>query len=372
MTSEIEKYLVRNWDVLGLKRNRPSRFSFLGERGSLEGNKFIFFAFADNDKRPILVVKLPRCPSDLKLLENERDSLLQLRASTSMAIRESLPQVLLLDQVSSQWVLIQSFVYGEVMTPVLDHNGLPKRRNLRKHLEITTPWLSQFKNETSSRIIWDSDSIDEHVTRPIDEFRRNSHLSKDAVGYLNSLRHVTDELRGCSVLLFFQHGDFQPGNVLLDKNRITVVDWDVSRKMALALFDEFSFITNYCCSSAERAGRMNYLQAFQILWFSKNWLSRFCKDWLQCYCRTLNLDTKYVKFYFAMFLISHANQEYADLLTELNRGDYMPLRENSAGKRTHYRRLMKEQLYVRLFELLAEGRNLPIESLELAEDKQQQ
>lgn len=356
MTSEIQKYLLHNWAALGIKRNPPKRFSFLGIRGSLEGNKFIFLVFANNDKTPILIVKLPRYPNDLRSLENEKESLLQLRASTSTVIQESIPRVLLLGQTSNQWVLVENFMDGKLMIPFIDRNGLPKRELLKKHFDIITTWLSQFKNETSNMIFWDSNSINEYVSRPIEEFQENSSLSKDAVDYLNYLRAMADELRGCSVPLFFQHGDFLPGNILLDKNKIKIVDWEFSRKMAFPLFDEFSFITDYCCNGAEKAGRMNYLEAFRILYFSKNWLSRFCKDWLQIYCTRLNIPSKYVEFHFAMFLINCANQEYNQFVTESDRGDFMPLRENLAGKRTHYRDLMKEQLYVRLFELLVKER----------------
>lgn len=356
MTLEIQKYLVHNWDALGLKRNPPKRISFLGIRGSLEGNKFIFSVFADNDKTPILIVKLPRYPNDSRSLEKEKQSLLQLRASTSTIVQESIPRVLLLEQMSNQWVLVENFMDGKLMIPFLDRNGLPKREPLKRHFEIVTTWLLQFKNEISNRIILDSNSINEYVIKPIEEFQRNSNLSKDAVDYLNHLRTIAGELRDCSAPLFFQHGDFLPANILLERNKIKIVDWEFSRKMAFPLFDEFSFITDYCCNSAEKSGRMNYSEAFRTLYFSKNWLSRFCKDWLQSYCRKLDIPSKYVKFYFAMFLINYANQEYSQLLEELNRGDFMPLRENLVSKRMYYRELMKEQLYVCLFELLVKER----------------
>jgi hypothetical protein len=156
-----------------------------------------------------------------------------------------------------------------------------------------------------------------------------------------------------SLPLFLYHGDFRPGNVLLNDRRIAVLDWEFSRVLAPPLLDWFSFAFRLKCRAMDLPdidGPLEgYRSAFREVFLEKTWYSELVAGYTRSYCRELGVDQQFVPLLLGLFMVTNINKFHAFLLDRVDRG-YLYLLTNGSSS---FERRLRRQAYVSLIESLA-------------------
>ncbi|MFI5065874.1 MAG: aminoglycoside phosphotransferase family protein [Streptosporangiales bacterium] len=200
------------------------------------------------DGLPGLVAKLARRPETEPVLVAEHRALQALWSARPPSITAELPRPLALERVAGRLVLLSTAVPG---TPLSRHYYSPGHvrhpERVDRDLAVAGSWLARLQKETCSGTVTLGPDAFEEWIRPT--FRRYQAEVGWSVWESDLLDHLSDQcarLGGTRVPLVAVHGDYAPGNILLDRGRISgVVDWELGRGAGLPFSDVFKFPASY-------------------------------------------------------------------------------------------------------------------------------
>ena len=110
-----------------------------------------------------------------------------------------------------------------------------------------------------------------------------------------------------------QHGDWTPGNILLDEgtNRWGILDWEWMATGYPLLFDLFSFFTavRFVDTDARirKEGDRHY-ESFIDTYFSRNWFSEKMMEMIESYCRHVQLGGESIFCNLTAYLVFKCNK----------------------------------------------------------------
>lgn len=200
------------------------------------------------DGLPGLVAKLARRTETEPALVAEQRALLAIWSARPPSITAELPRPLALERVAGRLVLLSTAVPGTPLTKRYyspGHVRHPER--VATDLAVAGSWLARLQEETrSGTVVLGPDAFEEWI-RPT--FRRYQAEIGWSGWESDLLDHLSDRcalLGGTRVPVVAVHGDFAPGNILLDRGRISgVVDWELGRGGGLPFSDVFKFAASY-------------------------------------------------------------------------------------------------------------------------------
>ena len=355
MLPELSKYIIEKWDILYPDTKRPSKISYMGIAGSIEGGTTIFLAFPDESGKPVFVVRVPRNSNKIDQILTEKDALLYLH-TLSPFLRNSVPKVILCEKIAETVVLVESAVDGKPMLTVLDSDGLPELESAKINILLAKEWLVHLNNETRKTQVLFPDLFECYVNRQIEKFQSIFALSKHEQDYLKQVPTVTKSFMYQKIDLSIIHGDFCRHNILVSKNKsnrsIRVIDWAFSEKEGLPFHDFFFFLTTFFLQIRKELGIKGYVKAFRDTYFSTNKYSNLIKQYLIEYSQELEIDLSLIKIFFALFLIGKAISEYQQLIILSEKG-FVPGFGIGSGlaQNKRYHELFKEQLWIHFFHI---------------------
>ena len=94
---------------------------------------------------------------------------------------------------------------------------------------------------------------------------------------------------GANIRLVCSHGDFFPGNVMADGDRVRVIDWETMRKGATQTDDLFSWFLSYRLPGSRAAGADQVLDSFRFVFMQDNWFSRMVVESIRHYAAETGL-----------------------------------------------------------------------------------
>ena len=351
----VQDYLLAHWDQLPGGRPRPSRLSFLGQ--GTGASKACFFAFADDDPLPRYIVKMPRSLFHNERLKQELSIIEELRTTLSQDLRRTLPGPMHVVRLSGNWVIVEPVLPGQPMDSLIRPGEPSDPARTTALMGLAHDWLIRIQRGARFREgVLDTGLIYTHFLEPLEAALAHSNLTIAEARYIDDLMRAALELEGQEMPLYLYHGDFRPGNVLIDTDQVAVLDWQFSRPLAPPLQDWFSFVFRFHSRTLDLPdidGALEaYRSAFRQLFFVRNWLSELVKDYTWAYCHSLGVDMAFLPLLFGMFVVNNINKFHAFLTERAERG-YLYLLKGSPTSDRSYREQLRRQVYVWLLGDLA-------------------
>jgi hypothetical protein len=101
--------------------------------------------------------------------------------------------------------------------------------------------------------------------------------------FLNEISAVIAGGTGVNIKLVCSHGDFFPGNVLVDGGRVRVIDWETMREGAIQTDDLFSLFLSYRLPPSQADGADRILDSFRFVFMEDSWFSRMVVEAIRHY-----------------------------------------------------------------------------------------
>jgi hypothetical protein len=106
------------------------------------------------------------------------------------------------------------------------------------------------------------------------------------------------------------HGDFWPGNVLLEPARISVIDWDYFKHEEWPLLDLFLFTSTYARAYPWNSWKwVPRGKAFEKAFLEDNWFSKIVAESIHSYFLRMKLPPASIDLLFAHFLLHMSKRE---------------------------------------------------------------
>lgn len=351
MLPELTNRMTDDWNSLFPEVGKPKSINYLCIPGSVEGGSTTFLAFTDKNSKPAFVAKIHRDRESQDRVFNERD-VLNFLEKNGGKLSSSVPRLILCEQISNRWVLVQSIIEGRPMHAVMDNDGRPGLSSTVENMHIAANWLAQLHAITRDNIADASKLINKQINT-IEEFSGLFDLSEIEKDYLNKI--AVNLSVGLGDRTFVQHGDFCRHNLLITRTsngmKVGVIDWSDSKPAGLPLYDLFFFLATYYLQVRKHKGIKGFIRAFEDTFLNRNPYSKVVKACIIEHCRKIGqVDFSAIESLFAMFLMERAVFEYHQVLRCSKFGGLPRFTVYLAGlENLDYKQAMKAQIWFPFF-----------------------
>lgn len=357
MLPQLRSYLLENWPELGLSDRRPRNLAFLVQATGV--SKLCCYIFTDDMPQPRWVAKMPRSPRDNAILAGDYGLIQHLRQHGSPFVRATVPGPVLITSIADHLVGIEPYCPGRSMDRLLVSARRPTGPQVRACLDLAIEWLLRCQQETpGQRGRLSEKQIHTYCLAPIAQLRATAELTEAERSYLDRLVERVLRLAGQPLPLVFNHGDFRPGNILVDRRSIQVIDWEFGAPIGLPLLDVFGLLarTYACCSGLEEIDGYleDYLAAFEAVFFEDGSFAEPVLEYVGRACEALEIDPAWVDILFALFLVTEANKYHEFLSRRADQGYVYLLRSRVVQINSSYSDQLRRQKHVWLLGHLAQ------------------
>ncbi|MCX6552119.1 MAG: phosphotransferase [Acidobacteria bacterium] len=289
----------------------PGLLTYLMDPGDRGAN--IFVTSVDDN---LLFVKYIRHASLFCMLEREYENVRFLQNTLTDGLQSSIPGVCELAGTDDARFLVFDHVRGERMSEILPPGGARRGNRAEAAIEKAVAWLVRFQQQTTSG--WAS------VASFRDEFDtladRYASVWPEPGPVQMLFNDVRDTIAGgadLKVRLGCCHGDFFPGNILIDGSNVMVVDWETMRKGALQTDDLFSLFLSYRVPDRRSRGTVDVLRSFRFVFMEDNWFSQMVLESIRNYCAESGLcGGHWLEALFVLYLLRQSLLEAEGILEE--------------------------------------------------------
>ncbi len=233
MIETLERFLQAEWENF-CPHHRPPRHvraALLSSSRDRDGTRVVL-VFGDGRPHPALVAKIPRQPTGAARLEREWRLLQHVWQSLPQKARRGVPEPLCMTTVRGMPVFVQRALRGYNLKTLIQRGiraFVPGR--MAADLMHMSRWLARFQNARPPDSSPPGLSIPRHpplVTRMaqakarlVDTGMITRFQFERLVDQASDLDALSQTSPSCWV-----HGDLWPGNVLEDRGRWGIIDWD--------------------------------------------------------------------------------------------------------------------------------------------------
>lgn len=190
------------------------------------------------------VRKIPRLPAFNAKTIREQEILAEVRGrldpETARALPEPRGTVRYGDRLYEITASVESRAPGRPLVLACADWGVPLRRKIR-HLQLAADWLTRFHLQTLiRREPWDG----RELAGSFAAFRERFGTSSEEEALFDLSLGLSRELAGVPFPVVWRHRDFTPWNLLVDRDRLTVLDWEGAQP-GLALCDLLHFVSHW-------------------------------------------------------------------------------------------------------------------------------
>ncbi len=219
------------WGVLAA-RSRPYR-----------GARAHFAAFDPGTARVHFLVKVARDASAEAVVASEHQMLVRLQESLSPDLRATVPAPLDRFAVHGHPAAAQSHLDGRTLARILQETPAWRRpRVAARLLTAAAEWLSRFHQETARPVVMSDEWLERLALSELRRCAEECARSTRERHLLEELAAATARLAGQRLPLVCEHRDFWAKNILLDRDTVRVVDWDLAQFDRLPLGDLYALI----------------------------------------------------------------------------------------------------------------------------------
>ncbi len=354
MIEEACQAILEHWERLPVSRPRPQRLQYWVDGTGAE--KVSVFLFADDHAEPCLVMKAARSRAGARPLRRAHRLVVRLRSACPTHVRQAIPEQTLLELPSGRWVVGERYVAGTSISRLV----ADRRRTGREAAELMAPalrWLREFQQAMRISVGPRGQKAGTRlIEREIEEFRRAFPLSTTGLDFLGHTRDAGVAWLAGGGALVPVHGDFEPGNVLLSREGIGVLDWGFGRPIGLPVFDLLflllRFLTRAAGLSRLASTQAEYCRMMEDVFWTETWQQRLVQDALQEHWLKLALPSVGLSTMLGLFLVTTANAYYRYLL---DRAEWGWLFLPPCAEPLSFRDALREIVYVQWFRQLSDN-----------------
>ena len=271
----------------------------------------IIFVLDEKNRTPVLLAKVPRLPGDDGQLQRETRNLRAAQESRDGGFR-SIPRVIAFEEYGGHRFLVESIVPGRPIRP--DAIRLRPEDTIQK----TIDWLFEFQSasvaDAKPLATVFSGRVAEQLA-VLDRFLPESGEERDA---LETTRDEIEILASSGLCTVFEHGDFSPPNILVDRDgNIGIVDWELAEPQGIPLTDVLFFLTSAAFARARAGYGQRRVLAFQNAFYGSDpWACKFVRR----FCDRFEIDTELVRSLMVLCWARYAANILARLHADLTPG----------------------------------------------------
>jgi len=354
MIDEACQAVLDHWERLPVSLPRPRRLQHWVDGTGAE--KVSVFLFPDQRAEPCLVLKLARSRAGARPLRRAHRVVGRLRSLCPDHVRLAIPEQALLELPGGRWVIAEQYVAGTPISRLM----ADRRRIGSEAAQLLAPalqWLWEFHQATRMSVGARAQTAGTRlIDRETAEFRRTFPLSTTALAFLEQTRDAGVAWLASGGALVPVHGDFEPGNVLLSREGIRILDWGFGRPIGLPGFDLLflllRFLTRVAGLSRLGSTEAEYRRMVEDVFWTGSWQRRLVQDALQEHWRQLGFPSVGLGTVLGLCLVTAANAYYRYLLDRAEWGWlFLPPRTEPRS----FRDALREIVYAQWFEHLSDN-----------------
>jgi len=358
MIPQLRDYLLENRRSLWPGMGKPRRLDFLVQATGI--SKVCCYVFVNDEAQPRWVAKMPRSPRDNGVLDHEYSVTRHLRETGSGYVRDTVAGPVLTATISGNLVGIEPYLQGRPMDGLMSVARSCDAPEVVNNLDLALDWLlrCQQSNLTPPHRLSEQE-LDIYLRWPIAYMKATSRLTPNEAAYLDTLLDDINRLADLPLPLVFKHGDFQPGNILVNGKAVNVIDWEFGAVLDLPLHDVFGFIARTYAryrGMEEMDGFLeDYIADFEAVFFADGEFTQYTRKHVEQACLALGVEEAWVRPLFALFIVNEANKYHALLSGRAERGYVYLLKRKAGDWQTPYTEQLARQKQVWLLGHLVEN-----------------
>ncbi|PWT91795.1 MAG: hypothetical protein C5B54_04655 [Acidobacteria bacterium] len=309
MITELLNRLIGEWSTetqkAGLNLKGPL-FALKASEARVKDRKINFFVFDHNSHEPVVLMKLARTSSYEQRLRDEYRALN--KVVTLKTLSHTTPFPIGLFDYCNHVVLIEQCLPGDPLSVLLRRHKRNGRDQMHQDISRAMNWLLTFQEGTRAEtVLFEGSAVVEAALNLLKMRHNGKQLADD---FTQNLFQLAVEFTGLAIPRTASHGDFWPGNVLMNDSKIGVIDWDYFEPDQFPFNDAFLFITSYARTYPWQSWRWaSRKEAFAHAFLEKNWFSQLMKETITDYLQELGIPEKSISLFYALFLMEMASTD---------------------------------------------------------------
>lgn len=192
----------------------------------------------------VAILKLPQTAAAATSLQHQNLVTATLRAQPALQQwRHLLPSPLASGDIAGRPYVLETLMTGTDMTRLALND-----QEWRAVQNAACRAIGQLHQQTARTVCVDEELLQRWVSNPVAALQRLEPALLPVADYQARLQRLHEELRGalagCTLTISWIHGDYTPGNILLDPTRHTVtglIDWELAAPDELPQLDLMQF-----------------------------------------------------------------------------------------------------------------------------------
>ncbi len=288
---------------------RPPISTILLRPDSVARGEAVYLVFGAGQPTPSLVIKTSAHASGQRRLQNAFEALESLWQIS--ALQGTVPRPVGLFDLDDHLVMARSAVPGVTLDVLIRQGRRTRMGQVQHDLFRAQVWLQLMQEATASGVttfeggaaVRDRLALLAHLGRPVD-----GRLGT----FVTALEDAAEVHRGLVLPITGRHGDFRPGHVLIDGNRLGVIGWEEVAERAAPFDDVFQFAVDLAAAlpPAERRP-VDAMDAFTRAFLARTTLSDLVVEYVERYLRAMHVPLAAASMLFPLFLLDRAIAEAA-------------------------------------------------------------
>lgn len=226
MFKDITSHLVKHWQEYFPNQKIPQRVRPLFMRGDKWN---LIYVFLDKNPRPCCIIEISKGKSELLRKAAENMAIIR----DNIRLRQFCPRLFYFGCLGTDDMLIQEACEGIPMLFILQRKlrlfGLHLRE---KYIRMATDLLIRFHSLTTTKSIYlDEGNLSRVFGILLDFSKENKDISQ-----------IVSSIKDKKLSLVMSHNDYIPANILVNKDKLKILDWEYATFDSLPLWDLFNFL----------------------------------------------------------------------------------------------------------------------------------
>ncbi|MFH1453405.1 MAG: hypothetical protein ABIH00_05430 [Armatimonadota bacterium] len=184
----------------------------------------LFYLFVNDEDTPRFLLKVNRTPGYFTAIENEYNNLRYVYGK----FKEGLPQPIFCEKSADNIIFCETFLKGEQQKKKINSSNVVNWEDISFYLEAGLKWLLEFQEATKNTgFVIDDAWIKENIFNELDKFlKENPAVDLLLREKLINIAELIYKHKGVTVPRAVSQGDFDQWNILVDRSKVNVVDWE--------------------------------------------------------------------------------------------------------------------------------------------------
>ena len=267
-----------------------------------------FLVYDKGEAKPVYFCKICRNNKYPDILEDEANNLrIANKLLGDTELNSSIPRLLYFGTIDNITFLVTQFLEGQPsgFNPgrSLSKNNL---RKLDESIQLGIRFLVKFQKYTRVRDVEAAPYLLSVIEKQREILNNQGKLTKEVDSYIEELLEEVKTLRGLSIPICAVQGDYDLGNLLIHKNRVSIVDFEHFETEGLPFFDLANLIFNPIIMSYN-----NLKMDIPLLSFiDKNNLKGYIHKWLNLYAELSGPPMALLRYFVQIAALEQQTKEY--------------------------------------------------------------